>query len=110
MSYPIAYSASAEAAFRDCQRKWFWAHYRGFRPTVKPDALQTGIAWHELLEGYWRGSREIPASTILADEPQTDREAKLQAMMVGYLDAYPLTQRPKVLAIEKRFEMPLLDT
>jgi len=104
MTVPLRYSATAEAAWRDCPRKWWWSQYHGFRPVETPDALATGIAWHQLLEEYWVGGALADAIAI-----ETSRQAKLAAMMAGYRAAYPLADRPRVLAIEQRFDLPLCD-
>lgn len=108
MSQPVTltYSASSESAWRDCPRKWWWSHYRGFRPAIKAEALATGIRWHELLEDYWqRGLVRV----ALVSDPDTHREAKLAAMMAGYAAHYPADERPELIAVEQRFEIPLMD-
>lgn len=99
------YSASSESAWRDCPRKWWWAYRHRYQPAEKPDALATGIAWHQLLED-WHAHGKLPSPDAA---PDTKREAMLHAMILAYSEIRGRWPTEQVIATEQRFELPLLD-
>lgn len=97
-------SNSELTEFRDCRRKWYLHHYRGFKAPEKPTgALALGSNVHTALASYYTpgGSKGLALGVLssiydesrekLTGEPaalaELEKEAKLSKIMVeGYFD------------------------
>ena len=60
------------SCFRSCKRKYYWQHIRGLQSDYGSSAIRYGVAWHGMMEGYYRyiaengwGNKELAISAAL---------------------------------------------
>ena len=114
---------SSIQAFRSCRRRYQYRYVDGIEQKDRPLYFSFGTAIHLGLAEHYRGAADEAALAVMSDyfdknapaeddpERVTDWEkSKLLALDVfrGYVAHYP-KESFKVVAIEKSFELPILD-
>lgn len=90
---------------RLCQRKHRLTYIDGWRPAKDSDALRFGTLMHKGLEAFWKGE-DVDAA--LTGESDPFELAKAEELLRGYMGVYT-REIYDVLAVEPRFEAPLLN-
>lgn len=91
--------------YRDCPRKHYYAYHLGARPAEEPTALRFGSVVHKMLEAHLTG-QEFDWS-VAGDLKEADR-VRAEEMMAGYKIRWE-NDGLKVLGVEVRFEVPLIN-
>jgi hypothetical protein len=101
-------TASRLKTYRECSRLHKLRYIDGWRPVVESDALRFGTMMHKGLAKFWEGCslNEILAQT--EGEADEFERAKAAELLVGYYTRYT-GHGYEVLAVEPRFEMPLIN-
>jgi len=102
-------SASRLSTFRECPRKFRYKYLDNREPAREASALAIGRAWHSALERWWDGDMEAAAQWLIAkaEDIEAIDAAKLTAMLRHYT---PPADGWDVLATEREFDVPVLDT
>lgn len=115
------FSYSQIESWKRCPTKWDYRHNQGYRPQRYQRALDVGIAWHDLLEDWWKGGEgtdAILAGWVERVRPQMEDVAFADWRETVYSDTVWLFERytrhyegvrreSLVLGAEIRFKLPL---
>lgn len=103
-------SASAMKSWRRCQRHYLHSYVQGWRPIKKSFALSFGTLIHSGLEEWWKtvDLNAALAAMVTSDVVDAFELAKARALMIGY-HARWCDEPLSVLAVEKEFDLPLID-
>lgn len=116
-------TSSRMRCFRDCARKHQLSYVEGWRPVRDTEPLRFGTLIHRGLEAYWRAVQEFqqdstivsidflaPALLALAGEADPFDRVKAEEMLRAYVTRWVDDfMSYEVLAVEARFECPLLN-
>lgn len=83
---------SERRAFRGCRRRWDWTYRRMLYPTVTPEPLEFGVAFHKALEFYyrpetWHDKETASELAIVAFKDSCDEQYKRYVALNGYPEA-----------------------
>lgn len=101
---------SRARCFADCPRKHHLRYVEGWRVRRESEALRVGSLVHVGLAAYWQDGTILEVVRGRAENPY--EQARIDVMLEGYVEKwYSTDTRPNVeiLAVEKPFEMPLLN-
>ncbi len=121
-------TSSRMRCFRECARKHDLRYVQGYAPVKTAEALRFGSLVHVALEAYWRAIQawQRDSTMIFVDRlatdavsdaiaafPDSDRFEKIRAeeMVAAYIAKWGARDphEYEVLAVEKRFDAPLLN-
>lgn len=109
-------TASRMRSFRDCARKHQLAYVEGWRPVVQAEALRFGSLLHRGLEEYWKAVRDGGSFSEAFEAVQRNAAdpyegARATEMLVAYYNTWAESdvRDYEVLAVEQRFDAPLLN-
>lgn len=105
-------TASRLKVARRCQREHHYEYGKGYRALTEDANLRFGSLFHAGLEAWWTSTdpatRLDDALDAMAGESDPFERVKAETLMAGY-DARWGAERLEVLAVEKKFEAPLVN-
>jgi hypothetical protein len=110
MALPVL-TESRQKCGRRCQREHYFSYILQRRVVAEAEALRLGSMVHKGLEVRWTGGDLDAALAAMEPLAATPFEfAKAYAMLVGYATRWENDlERYEVLAVEQRFEAPLVN-
>jgi hypothetical protein len=101
-------TASSQACFLSCARKFYWQHECGLQHESQSMALRVGSAWHRAMEARAKNADMFSAAIPDAAEFDEITVATITGLLMGYVARYGLADNLfSFMHPEQQFRLPL---